>query len=164
WVRQSGDARYHASGMARTTIAAAATTSAPRLGGRMSVRGISMGSLHWKVLPNLVSVAGRVVTGLAALCFPGAEDGQDLVASPGRDRLVRDMADGADCLTHLLHVGSAAVALGKVSFDRGALIGRQYVFQVGRHQLHELFAHDFVVGGGHGCSVGDKYGSTAART
>ena len=72
-------------------------------------------SRHWrasarKVWSSLVSVAGRVVTGLAALCFPGAEDGQDLVAGPGRDRLVRDMPDGADFI-----VGAVMAALLETS-------------------------------------------------
>src|SRR6266542_6858715 len=87
---------------------------------------------------------------LAAFCFPGAEDGQDLVPRPGYDRLVRHMADGTDGLAHLLDVRCAAITLGEVPLDRRALVGRQDVLQIWRHQLDELFAHDFVVWGAHG--------------
>src|SRR5438132_8100338 len=97
---------------------------------------------------------------------PGAEECQHLVARARCDRLVRNVADGANRLAHLLQIRVAAVAGVEMALDHRAFVSRQHVFEVGRHQLNELSAND-VVGGrsrrsAHGCS--DKYGSKAART
>ena len=97
---------------------------------------------------------------------PGTEDREDLIPGARRDRLMRDVADRANRLAHLLQVRLAAIAGGKMALDDRALVRRQYVLQVRGHQLDKLSANDLVGGrrmcGCRACS--DKYGSKAART
>src|SRR5437764_14789505 len=120
-----------------------------------------------KRFEHLVSAGAVGVTRLAAAFTPpGAEDREDLGARARGDGLVRDMADGANRLAHLLQVGAAAIAGIEMALDERALVRWEHVLQVRGHELDKLTANDLVSGqgmrGGHGCS--DTYGSRAART
>src|SRR5438067_2368670 len=85
---------------------------------------------------------------LAAFTPPGAEDREDLVARARGDGLVRDMADGANRLAHLLQVGSAAIAGIEMALGERALVRWEHVLQVRGHQLDKLTANDLVMGQG----------------